>query len=73
VVTVVDDGLVEKVVEVFSRRTRNPEVIEKIRAIGKQISDNENFYHYVMGLAWNYRVPLTPRDVGDIRRILGLL
>jgi len=36
------------------------------------ISDREDFYHYVMGLAWNYRVPLTPRDVGDIRRILGL-
>jgi hypothetical protein len=72
VVVVVDSDLVEKVVEVFSRRTTNPEILEKIRNAGWVISDREDFYHYVMGLAWNYRVPLTPRDVGDIRRILGL-
>ena len=68
----VDSDLVEKVVEVFSRRTSNPEVFERIRSAGYLIHDAEDFYHYVMGLAWNYRVPLTPRDVGDIRRILGL-
>ena len=68
----VDDSLVERVVEVFSRRTSNPEILEKIRSAGSVIQSVEDFYHYVMGLAWNYRVPLTPRDVGDIRRILGL-
>jgi hypothetical protein len=73
VVCVVDGSLVEKVVEVFSRRTRNPEVLKKIRSAGGVIGDKEDFYHYVIGLAWNYSIPLTPRDVGDIRRILGLL
>jgi hypothetical protein len=73
VVCVVDSSLVEKVVEVFSRRTRNPEVLEKIRSAGGVINNVEDFYHYVIGLAWNYSIPLTPRDVGDIRRILGLL
>jgi hypothetical protein len=72
VVAVVDGSLVERVVEVFSRRTQNPEVLERIRSAGSAIQSTEDFYHYVMGLAWNYRVPLTPRDVGDIRRILGL-
>jgi hypothetical protein len=72
VVVVVDSSLVERVVEVFSRRTSNLEILEKIRSAGSVIQDVKDFYHYVMGLAWNYRVPLTPRDVGDIRRILGL-
>jgi hypothetical protein len=69
----VDDSLVEKVVEVFSRRARNPEVLEKVKSAGKLMQSNEDFYHYVVGLAWNYNVPLTPKDVADIRRILALL
>jgi hypothetical protein len=69
----VDGSLVDRIVEVFSRRVRNPEVFEKIRNAGKLMQDKEDFFHYVMGLAWNYRIPLTPRDVGDIMRILGLL
>jgi hypothetical protein len=69
----VDGSLVEKIVEVFSRRARNPEVLEKIRSAGRLMQSNEDFYHYVIGLAWNYSVPLTPKDVADIRRILGLL
>jgi len=69
----VDGSLVDRIVEVFSRRVRNPEVFEKIKSAGKLMQDKEDFFHYVMGLAWNYRIPLTPRDVGDIMRILGLL
>jgi hypothetical protein len=69
----VDGSLVDRVVEVFSRRVKNPEVFEKIKNAGKLVQDKEDFFHYVMGLAWNYRIPLTPRDVGDIMRILGLL
>jgi len=69
----VDESVVERVVEVFSRRVRSPEVFEKIKNAGKLVKDREDLFHYVMGLAWNYRIPLTPRDVGDIMRILGLL
>lgn len=68
----VDEGVVEQVIKVFSRRTSNTEVYEKIKNIGKLLHDSEDFFHYVMGLAWNYRIPLTPRDEGDIKRILGL-
>jgi hypothetical protein len=69
----VDEGIVERIVEVFSRRVKSPEVFEKIKNAGKLVKDREDLFHYVMGLAWNYRIPLTPRDVGDIMRILGLL
>ncbi len=61
-----------KVIEIFSRRTSNSEIISKIREAGRILSEAD-FFHYVMGLAWNHRVPLTPRDVGDIKRALGLL
>jgi hypothetical protein len=69
----VDEGIVDRIVEVFSRRVKNPEVFEKIKNAGKLVQNKEDLFHYVMGLAWNYRIPLTPRDVGDIMRILGLL
>jgi hypothetical protein len=34
--------------------------------------DAYDVFDYVMGFAWNRRIPLTPREVGDIARALGV-
>ena len=34
--------------------------------------NGKELYYYLMGLAWEKIIPLTPREVGDIREALGL-
>ncbi len=63
---------VSKVIEIFYRRTKNPEVINKIKEAGWKLSE-EDFFNYVMGVAWNHSIPLTPKDVAEIKAVLGLL
>jgi len=33
---------------------------------------SEDVYFYIIGLCREHFIPLTPRDVGDIRELLGL-
>ena len=37
----------------------------------KMIGD-EAFYYIVMGIAWEYQIPLTPKEVNQIRKLLNI-
>lgn len=62
---------VEEAVKIVARRTRNTEVLESIRRAGEKL-DPDEFYDYIIGVCWNHNIPLTPKDVADLKRVLGL-
>jgi ElaB/YqjD/DUF883 family membrane-anchored ribosome-binding protein len=62
---------VEKVIEVLKRRNAPREAIEAVERASKYLGGLD-LYNYVIGVALNYEIPLTPRDDVEIKRALGL-
>jgi uncharacterized coiled-coil DUF342 family protein len=63
---------VRKIIEIFKRRNAPSEAIEAITRASKHLGGLD-LYNYVVGVAMNYEVPLSPRDEAEIRRALGLM
>ena len=66
----------ERVVSVFREVGATDEELEFVRkamALWRMgILNSEETYFYLIGLASELLIPLTPRQVGDIREALGL-
>jgi len=66
----------EAIVQILWVAGATEEEVEQVRRIldlwVKGAIDSEDVYYYVMGMAREKFIPLTPRQVGDIRESLGL-
>jgi hypothetical protein len=62
---------VEEALRIVARRTRNSEVLDSIRSAAGKL-DPDELYDYIIGICWSHNVPLTPKDVSDLKRALGL-
>jgi len=66
----------EKVLRIFTDAGASPEELELVKEGLKlwaegQLS-SEQLYYYLVGIAYELMIPLTPRQVGDLREALGL-
>ena len=66
----------EKVLRIFTDAGASPEELELVKEGLKlwaegQLS-SEQLYYYLIGIARELLIPLTPRQVGDLREALGL-
>jgi chromosome segregation ATPase len=62
---------VERVVEVLRRRNAPREAVDSVLRASQYIG-GVDLYNYIIGVAVNYEIPLTPRDDVEIKRALGL-
>jgi len=66
----------EAIVQILWAAGATEEEVEQVRRIldlwVKGAIDSEDVYYYVMGMAREKFIPLTPRQVEDIRESLGL-
>lgn len=63
---------VRKITEIFRRKNAPSEAIEAIARASRYLGGLD-LYNYVIGVAVNYEVPLSPKDEAEIRRALGLM
>ncbi len=67
-------GAEERVVEIFRLRGAPEEAVRQIRKAFTLYRlrhfDKSDLYDFVVGVSWNYKVPLTPREVSEIRRLI---
>ena len=66
----------EKVLRIFTDAGASAEELELVKEGLKlwaegQLS-SEQLYYYLVGIAYELMIPLTPRQVGDLREALGL-
>ncbi len=54
------------------RRIELDDIIPYLEEVSKEDIGNEAFYYIVMGIAWEYQIPLSPKQVKRIREILGI-
>ena len=66
----------ERVIEIFREAGATDEELELVRkGIGLWTSGlmtGDELYYYLIGIARELMIPLTPKQVGDIRVALGL-
>lgn len=53
-------------------RIEMDDIIPYLEEVSKEDIGNEAFYYIVMGIAWEYQIPLSPKQVKRIREILGI-
>jgi hypothetical protein len=66
-----DQSKVLRVIEILMKYGLDNETAEKVKQAGAQL-DEQQFYDYVTGLIWNYKIPVIPRDLAQIKRILTI-
>jgi len=75
-VSLPEEVVEERVVSIFSEAGATDEELEFVRKAlvlwRMGILNSEETYFYLMGLAREMLIPLTPRQVDDIREALGL-
>jgi len=66
----------EKIIKIFRDAGASDEVIELVREGVKLWREgrlsSEQLYYYLTGVARELIIPLTPRQIGDLRVLLGL-
>jgi hypothetical protein len=60
-----------RLISVLRRRVVNDELLKKVAEASKALS-KEDLYYYIIGLSFTYHVPLTAKDLAEIKEILGL-
>jgi hypothetical protein len=68
------ESVLDRIVELFKLRGAPEEVVRQLERVldlwRKHELDNEDVYNWIVGASWNYKIPLTPREVAEIRRAL---
>jgi hypothetical protein len=66
----------EVVIKIFTDAGATDEELELVkeglRLWGEGRLSSEQLYYYLIGLAYEMMIPLTPKQVGDLRVALGL-
>ena len=66
----------EAIIDIFRNAGATEDEINEVRDILKKMKEGvlskEETYYALMGLARENMIPLTPRQVGELRRLLGV-
>jgi len=66
----------EQIIKIFMDAGAREDELERVRSVVEMWKDgilsSEDVYYYLMGLSHELMIPLTPKQVGEIRDILGL-
>jgi hypothetical protein len=68
---VLGEAELSRLISVLRRRVVNDELLKKVAEASRSLS-NEDLYYYIIGLSLMYHVPLTAKDLAEIKEILRL-
>lgn len=66
----------ERILSILREAGASEEELERVRRMvelwRRGVLTGEDLFNYIIGLAWARLIPLTPRQVGEIARALGV-